>query len=274
MEHLDLLQIDAVRAGEATPDEIEHCRICVVCAGTVKDLRDFQARLRSLPVKRIKVPKFVDRKVLSRPRPVRRAPWRIAAASAAAVIVVAWGLLLAGPAHAYDVVDAYALSLQLREGRKPSRSWDVDGNGVVDQGDVAALLRKCTTVRNPGKQRLKGNRFVTVDVYVDVGEKKLAAWQVEIACDERATIAGVEGGEPIAFREPPTYDAKAMASGKIILAAFTPGDAPSGRVRVARLHLLESEKSNLEGKVAAAAGPGGERLQDAKITLERSGDVK
>lgn len=272
MEHLDLLRIDAVRAGEATPEDIEHCRICVACAGTVKELRDLETRLRSLPARRIKVPKFVDRKVLS--RPVRRAPWRIAAASAAAVIVVAWGLLLAGPAHAYDVVDAYALSLQLREGRTPSRSWDVDENGIVDQRDVSAILQKCTTVRNPGKQKLKGNRFVAVDVYVDVGEKKLAAWQVEIACDERATIAGVEGGEPIAFREPPTYDAKALASGKIILAAFTPGDAPSGRVRVARLHLLESEKSQLEGKVAAAAGPGGERLHDAKIHLERSGDVK
>jgi hypothetical protein len=274
MEHLDLIGIDAARAGEATPREMEHARICAVCAEALKGLRDFEARLRSLSGHGVEVPAEVDRAILGRPRIVRRAPWRFAAATAAAVLVAAWGLLLVSPAHAYDVVDAYALSVQLREGRTPARSWDLDGNGIVDQGDVSLVLQKCTTVRNPEKREARGNRFVAVDVYVDVGERKLSAWQVEIACDPRAAIAGVEGGEPMAFREPPTYDPRALNGGKIVLAAFTPGDAPSGRVRVARLHLLESEKCTLEGKVAAAAGPGGERFDDAKIHLERTGDVK
>ena len=82
-------------------------------------------------------------------------------------------------------------------------------------------------------------RLVAVDVYVDSGELALAAYQFELRCDS-AEIVGIEGGEPAHFREPPRYDPAALQGGRVVLAAFTTEpDPPRGRVRVARVHLLE-----------------------------------
>jgi hypothetical protein len=51
-------------------------------------------------------------------------------------------------------------------------------------------------------------------------------------------IVGVEGGEHVAFREPPYYDPAALSRDRIIIAAFNTGrDLPRGKTRVARLHL-------------------------------------
>jgi len=198
------------------------------------------------------LPAEVDRAILAVAPPRRRPAWAIFASSAAAVLAVAITLTFVAPAHA-DVVDAYSLALK--------------------GGDATEILRRCTAVKSPRKLDTIGNRFVAVDVYVEAGDRKLAAWQVEIGTDDRAAIVGVEGGEPAAYREPPTYDAKALQGGKIVLAAFTTGDAPTGRVRVARLHLMESAKVSLEGTVMAAAAPGGARF-DAKVTLVRMGDAR
>jgi hypothetical protein len=108
--------------------------------------------------------------------------------------------------------------------------------------------------------------FTAVDVYVD-SPKPLAAWQVEIRTD--ATIVGVEGGEPKAYAEPPFYDPKALQGGRIVLAAFTTDAAPpSGRIRVARLHLQERGTSTSTAREIVAAAPGGARL-DAKVELVR-----
>jgi hypothetical protein len=108
--------------------------------------------------------------------------------------------------------------------------------------------------------------FTAVDVYVD-SPKPLAAWQVEIRTD--ATIVGVEGGEPKAYAEPPFYDPKALRGGRIVLAAFTTDAAPpSGRIRVARLHLQERGASELTAKDIVAAAPGGAKM-DVKVELLR-----
>ena len=106
--------------------------------------------------------------------------------------------------------------------------------------------------------------FTAVDVYVE-SPRPLAAWQLEIRTD--AAIVGVEGGEK-AYAEPPFYDPKALQGGRIVLAAFTTGAAPRGRVRVARLHLLEKGVAGLAASDVVAAAPGGARL-DVKIELAR-----
>ena len=106
--------------------------------------------------------------------------------------------------------------------------------------------------------------FTAVDVYID-SPKPLAAWQVEIRT--AATIVGVEGGEPKAYAEPPFYDPKALQGGRIVLAAFTTDAAPpSGRIRVARLHL--QGLSELSTREIVAAAPGGARM-DVKVELAR-----
>ncbi len=108
-------------------------------------------------------------------------------------------------------------------------------------------------------------RFEAVDVYVDSGKHKLVAYQVEMRFDKNCVeIVGVEGGEVGAFREAPHYDARGLAGGKIILAAFTTDhkNAPMGRTRVARSHLrIEGEgKPELSIRLMTAAQPGGQRI--------------
>lgn len=81
-------------------------------------------------------------------------------------------------------------------------------------------------------------RFEAVDIYINTDTKPLAAYQVElIANQKRVQIAGVEGGEHDAFREPPFYDPDALSMNRVVVAAFsTADDLPSGKVRIARIH--------------------------------------
>ena len=82
-------------------------------------------------------------------------------------------------------------------------------------------------------------RFATIDVRIDPKNTALAAYQVEIIGDpQRVKLAGVEGGEHAAFREPPYYDPAALSRHEIILAAFNTGsDLPKQPFRAARLHV-------------------------------------
>jgi len=110
-------------------------------------------------------------------------------------------------------------------------------------------------------------RFVAMDIYVDAGDRALAAYQIEITAGEATEtgtrIVGVEGGEPKPFATPPYYDARALKGRRIIVAAFTtdPG-APRGRIRVARLHFFEERSGEIDYRATAvaAAAPGGERI--------------
>lgn len=83
------------------------------------------------------------------------------------------------------------------------------------------------------------NRFTAVDVYVDSGDEPLAAYQFELtATAGEFRIVGVEGGSHIAFAEPPYYDPAALMQDRIIIASFNTGDdLPTGRTRIARIHV-------------------------------------
>jgi hypothetical protein len=267
MDHLDEMALDRVRAGDASSEEIQHAKDCLQCMVEVEVIRFMANAMKDAQA--IEVPAEVDRAILaSMPTlkengalqggagpsgPRRRPVWALFAGSAAAaVLVVGITLTFVSSAQA-DVVDAYALALK--------------------GGNPTEILGRCTRIRSTRKLETTGSRFVAVDVYVEAGDRNLAAWQVEINTDDRAAIVGVEGGEGAAYRDPPAYDPAALQGGKIILAALTTGDAPTGRVRVARLHLMESTKVELKGKITAAAAPGGARF-DAKLTLERMGDLR
>lgn len=84
-------------------------------------------------------------------------------------------------------------------------------------------------------------RFEAVHVFLDCGNDKLAAYQLSLRGTTGAVkIVGIEGGEPVAFRQPPFYDPKAIQQERVILAAFSlKADAalPTGRIRVATVHL-------------------------------------
>lgn len=84
-------------------------------------------------------------------------------------------------------------------------------------------------------------RFRTVDLYVDSGQRPLAAYQLTFEARSAAVkIVGIEGGEAPAFRDPPYYDPQAIQKERVILAAFNTGAAaklPKGRTRVATIHV-------------------------------------
>jgi hypothetical protein len=117
-------------------------------------------------------------------------------------------------------------------------------------------------------------RFRALDVFIDTGGRPLAAWQIEIRGEDGTSkIVGVEGGEPAPFAGAPYYDPAALQGGRIIIAAFTTDEnPPAGRIRVARLHLVEAggEKPVYSARVLAAATRGGERI-DVRVELKEPG---
>jgi hypothetical protein len=82
-------------------------------------------------------------------------------------------------------------------------------------------------------------RFAPLHIYLDSGNKPLAAYQFELkAAVGQIKIVGVEGGQHKAFEEAPYYDPAALANDRIIIAAFDTGsELPKGRTRVATIHL-------------------------------------
>jgi hypothetical protein len=117
-------------------------------------------------------------------------------------------------------------------------------------------------------------RFEAVEVYVDTGAQALAAFQIELRDPSGAArIAGVEGGEHAAFKEPPYYDPAALRQERIVLAGFsTAKDLPVGSTRVARLHfeVRGGAKPDFATEVTVAAASDGARIP-ATIRLENRG---
>jgi len=81
--------------------------------------------------------------------------------------------------------------------------------------------------------------FGTVDLYVDSATRPLAAWQIEFkATAGQIEIVGIERGDNAEFHDPPYYDPAGLKSNRIVVGAFDLApQLPSGKIRVARLHL-------------------------------------
>jgi hypothetical protein len=108
------------------------------------------------------------------------------------------------------------------------------------------------------------SRFCAVDIFVDSKTTPLAAYQLEFTVTNGATrIVGIEGGEHPAFREAPFYDPKAMQNERVVIASFNTGtNLPSGKSRVATIHLQTTETNTLqcELRLQAAADAQGTRV--------------
>jgi hypothetical protein len=141
---------------------------------------------------------------------------------------------------------------------------------LVTLSIVAPLLASvpARTAKRPAEDRV---RFAPVHIYLDSGDKPLAAYQFELkARTGQIKIVGVEGGEHPAFHEAPYYDPAALMNDRIIIAAFNTGsDLPHGRIRIATIHLqiLGDTEPQYELKLVTAADAEGENLP-AKLTLE------
>ena len=121
-----------------------------------------------------------------------------------------------------------------------------------------------------------GPTFVSYDVYIDPGDAKLAAWQIEIVPGPGAKVVGIGNGDGPFKAEPPYHDPRALLQGgRIVVAAFTTEEVKSGRIRVATLEMYETGADEVEyaTEVMAAAAPGAKRI-DVKIELVRKGRTK
>ncbi|MEM1422550.1 MAG: hypothetical protein AAGH64_00955 [Planctomycetota bacterium] len=91
-------------------------------------------------------------------------------------------------------------------------------------------------------------RFAPLDVYIDAGDERLGAWQVELAPKPefagRVSIVGVGGGD-LPFVDAPYYDDRAIQRERVIIADFEtdPTALNTGRSRVAQVQLrIEGER--------------------------------
>jgi hypothetical protein len=117
-------------------------------------------------------------------------------------------------------------------------------------------------------------RFATVDIRIDSKNHPLAAYQLEVSADSpHVKLAGIEGGEHAAFREPPYYDPAALNQNRIILAAFNTGsDLPAKEFRAARLHVQISGdvKPKWEVKLTVASASDGSAIPGATAAASMS----
>lgn len=118
-------------------------------------------------------------------------------------------------------------------------------------------------------------RFVAVDVFID-SAAPLAAWQFEFSDLNNATkVVGIENGDVAAFNRAPFYDRDAVAGGnadRIVVADYSltsRSDLPTGRIRVATLHLMVSGATDFASKLIVAATHGGKSIE-AEISVEIS----
>jgi len=136
---------------------------------------------------------------------------------------------------------------------------------------TVAILLLVPQTSHAGKSIRERVRFVPVRIYLNSGQRSLAAYQFEFkATTGRIKIVGVEGGEHPAFNEAPYYDPAALMNDRIIIAAFNTGDdLPKGRTRIATLHLQvlgDVEPQYTVNLVTAATANGNEFT--AEITCE------
>lgn len=141
---------------------------------------------------------------------------------------------------------------------------------IVTKSDITSVV---TELSGPGDVSEQTVQFEAIDVFVDSGAHPLAAYQFELASQtEGVEIVGIEGGSHSAFSNPPYYDPRAMNNNRVILAAYNTGkDLPSGRSRVARVHVQVRGSGNRAYRTAltASATLNGEQIP-AELSIARA----
>ncbi|MEQ9406949.1 MAG: hypothetical protein RIK87_04455 [Fuerstiella sp.] len=146
---------------------------------------------------------------------------------------------------------------------------DQPNRAVAEQTPVGTIVQ----IEGPADVEPDDVRFEAIDVFVDAGDESLAAYQFELQSRTPGVeIVGIEGGEHAAFAEPPYYDARAMNNNRVIIAAFNTGrNLPSGRSRVARIHvqLQGPGLKEYETKLTVSATVNGKRIP-AEASISRT----
>lgn len=115
--------------------------------------------------------------------------------------------------------------------------------------------------------------FDAIDVYVQTGDKPLAAYQLDLSAEKgNVTIVGIEGGESEVFTAPPYYDPAAIQNDRVIIAYFSTAAVdvlPRGKVRIATIHvqIVGNVQPEYDAKITVAATVDGAPI-DAELILE------
>jgi hypothetical protein len=177
--HIDLLAIDAVRAGEGREEDRRHLESCAACRALLTDLQAIAADLHQVSPPPFAVPEELERTIVwlgrkqamvARKRPHRALSIGLRWAVAASVIVTLGILatarrprqfdsaerggtrMAAGPGGdingdgRVDILDAFALARAVGAGGGSNNRWDVNGDGVVDDRDVDRLARAAVSL--------------------------------------------------------------------------------------------------------------------------------
>jgi hypothetical protein len=110
-----------------------------------------------------RIPAEIDRAILhtirSRAASIRRMRlllrWGGGAAAAAAMVLVALRVWPShGPAYhlgaTVTILDAFSLARQIKSGAKIDKTWDANGDGVIDQKDVDLLANRAVSLAAGG----------------------------------------------------------------------------------------------------------------------------
>ena len=116
-------------------------------------------------------------------------------------------------------------------------------------------------------------RFVPLEIILDSPEP-VAAWQFELKDRNESTkIVGVENGDSDAFTRAPYYDRGAVERGdseRIVVADYSLAEEsrlPTGRIRVATVHLMIEGEADLELTLVTATTSDGRPI-DASISQQ------
>ena len=119
--------------------------------------------------------------------------------------------------------------------------------------------------------------FVPLAIHLD-SPSAVAAWQFELTDRNGAMkVVGVENGGHPAFPRAPYYDREAVARGdaeRIVVADYSLAEErilPSGRVRLATLHLMLEGEPDFELRLITAVTPDG-NIIDASISFIQPDD--
>ena len=133
------------------------------------------------------------------------------------------------------------------------------------------LVAGLFAVAAPGEPK---TRFMPVEVFLDSPEP-VAAWQFELK-DRNASmkVVGVENGGSDVFQRAPYYDREAVTQGdarRIVVADYSlaeESELPSGRVRVATLHLMLDDDPDFELNLITANTADGRPIDAATVSLQ------
>ena len=174
-EHPNLAGIDAVRTGEATPQQARHVAECEKCRPALDELSALAGTLGGLQPKKISVPAEVDRAILDGAGKRIRRPWKryLLPVSAAAAVLLAVSVtlllttgsapdlaqnkeMMAGRPQDLDgdgrvtILDAFLLARTIQSGRKPNPEWDVNHDGLFNQDDIDQIAATAVSLDGRG----------------------------------------------------------------------------------------------------------------------------